>query len=230
MGCGPGGTKYTPVKNEWWDPLGPRSGKQATGAIPIRSQIFDYVRGQLPQSAETGTEMNRQLKEAAQDPGYKAAADMARRSISGEYLKGSPQLDAIVANSRAAAQREAANAAAGLREQYARAGMSFGTPALQAMQSANAAASAKANADEAQLRYTNYEAERQRQLQAPQLLTAAQMAPVELLNKSAGTTAAALAPLANMITGLAGGGQVVKPDMTAKQSLDSYVMDQIGKL
>lgn len=229
MGCGPGGASYKPVKNEWYDPLGPAKGSQRTGATDIRKDIFGYVRDNFYNSTGDVNAYQARAREAANDPSYAAAAQNVRDSIAGKYLNGNPQLDAIVASSRAAAQREAANAAAGLRDQYARAGLSFGTPALQAMQSAQAAATAKANADEAQLRYSNYQAERQNQLQAPQQLAAVQGLPLEYLTRSA-NAANALAPTANLLTGLSGGGQVIKPDMIAKPSLDSYVMDQIGKL
>lgn len=227
--CGPGGASYKPIKNEWYDPLGPASGRQKTGATDIRRDLFNYVRDNLPSSLGDANAYQQQSRTAANDPAYAQAAQNARRSIAGDYLNGSPQLDAIVNSSRAAAQREAANAAAGLRDQYARAGLSFGTPALQALQSAQAAATAKASADENQLRYANYQAERQNQLQGPQQLAAAQAVPLEYLIKSA-NAANTLAPTANLLTGLSGGGQVVKPDMIAKPSIDSYIMDQIGKL
>jgi hypothetical protein len=229
MGCGPGGASYKPVKNQWYDPLGPSKGPQSTGATDLRKDIFNYIRGNLYDSTNDANDYQQRARSAANDPAYAAAAQNVRDSISGKYLNGSPQLDAIVASSRAAAQREAANAAAGAREQYARAGLSFGTPALQALQAAQAAATAKANADETQLRYTNYQAERQNQLQAPQQLAAVQGIPLEYLTRSA-NSANSLAPTANLLTGLSGGGQVIKPDMIATPSLDSYIMDQIGKL
>lgn len=217
---------YHKIQPTYYDPLGPaKKGGQA-----IRNNVFGVINNSLGRSQSDSAAAAEGARTAASDPAYAAAAENARRSIAGDYLHGSPELDRMLAQMRASGQREAANTQAGIRDQYSRNGMSFSTANQQAQQAAGAAATAKANEVESQARLANYTGERQNQLAAPQQLQAAQSIPLTYLQEAAGAPYSTLAPIAQLVQGLAGQGQLVKPDILEKDSYYGSLMGATGKL
>lgn len=198
----------------WADPLGPsgftKRGKplfnRATGAIPMRDWIFNDL-NKIGDSARNGNMASiRAAKQFAHDPGFKYAADNARQSAHGDFLNGTPQLNAMIAKTRAASSAEGANAAANMRSQLARNGMSFSTVNQQAQAGVSAAARAQADAADAQARMANYTAERQAQINSPAALVAANAAPLDYLRYADAAQLSQLSQISQIIAGLAGGG------------------------
>jgi len=150
--------------------------------------------------------------------------------LNGDYLHGTPELDNVVARMRASGGREAANQSAGIQEQFARNGVQFSTANQQAQQSAGAAATAKSNDTEAGLRYQNYQNERNNQLSAVGLLDAAQQAPLNYLDKASTAGLAPMSQMGQIIAGLAGNGQLVKPDIMPQKSIGGSMLDLVGNL
>ena len=155
-------------KPEWFDPLGPNAnGENApTGGPEARSRIFDYLQSKAPGLNGQASQLSTRLARAANDPGFGSAASLARKSMNGDYLNGSPQIDRSLASMRQAAAAQTADQSADIRGAYARAGQSFSTANQQSEQSANAASAARANELESQVRLANYQAERQNQIGA----------------------------------------------------------------
>ena len=222
--CGPNSNKK--VKPQWYDPLGPsRIGGQA-----FRQGIFNDLRKLAPELKQNAADMGARAGVAAADPGWSGAADNARRAIAGEYLKGSPQLDAALARTRAAGTREAGNAAAGIREQFARNGLSYSTANQQAQQMAQAGATARVNDTETQARLANYQQERANQAQAPGQLKSALDAPIDYLSAQGTAPLVPLNAIGQLVAGLAGGGQLIKPDILSKESWSTSLSQGIGSL
>lgn len=228
-----GQNDYKKSDGKWVDPLGPW--KRTPDGQPI------YAETGGPQARKAVfKEMNAQNRDFKGENalfrdaglvGYNSFGDAqkhAQATVRGDYLNGSPQLDAAVAQMRASAGREAADASANIRDQFQRNGMSWGTANQQAQQSAQAAATAKANDTEAGARLQNYATERQNQMQGTDLLRGAYAAPTELLSQSQTARLANLAQMAQIIAGLAGNGQIVKPDLMQQLGIGDSFMKGAG--
>lgn len=220
-----GGQKSYKDVPQWYDPLGPTSisydknGKPSerystTGAVPLRENIFSQVKANQPTVDASTGKLVSSLNTAAEDPGWAAAQDNARKTISGDYLSGSPQLDAAMAATRRSQMNAAADSSARNQANFARGGMSFSTGAQQADQSNRAAAAAAAGGTEAQARLANYEAERQNQIKGADQLQAAQAAPMNYLQNVTSALYNPLATEASLISGLSTGGPVAAPNST----------------
>lgn len=223
MGSCFGTQKPRRITPQWYDPLGPSSvdskGRQKfepSGAVEQRRAIFsdfNKMRGDLRNSPTADA-----AAQAAANPGWSAAGDLATRTLRGDYLNGSPALDDALGKMRAATVAEGANNAADQRSQFARNGLSFSTANQQAQNNATTAGTASANAAEAGARANNYMAERQLQTQAPQMLEQATSQPLNYLQLQDMAKLIPLSQMAQIIAGLAGQGQVIKPDLLQRQS------------
>jgi hypothetical protein len=216
-----GGTKTYTDTPQWYDPLGPSSvdanGKQIfspTGATGQRKQVFDYLSEYAPMFQQNAGEIARMARTASGDSGWGAASDLARKTIAGDYLNGSPQLDAAMTAMRTRSASDVGNQSARIRDAYSRAGMGWSTGNQQAQEAAAAAAATRAGETEAQARLANYQAERGYQQAAPGLLQAALSAPMDYLSAIPNAYYAPLAQQANLVSGLSSGGQVVAPQST----------------
>lgn len=221
MACAGKTKKYTD-QPAWFDPLGPSSidpktGKQTftpSGGVEQRKAIFDQLSATRPETQAAAERTAAGLQTAAADPGWAQAADLARRTIAGEYLQGSPQLDAAMAQVRRAGGAQAANAAAQTRSQFARAGMGMSTAHQQAEQATRAAATAATDTAETQARLQNYLSERAAQQAGAGALREATGVPLEYLAAVPEAQRAGLAQEAEIVQGLTGGGQVATPSST----------------
>ena len=214
-------TKKATDTPQWHDPLGPTD---STGAHTQRSRIFDYLSSTAPQTATDATAFADRSRVAANDPGFAEAQALARRTMAGEFLNGSPQLDAALAGVRSRANAETADTATRIRGGFARNGMQFSTANQQAQQSNQAATTARSNEVEASARLQNYLSERALQAAAPGALAAAHSAP---LNYLSGISSAGLDPLskqAAIVAALAGGGQIATPSTAVYK--DSGLVNQ----
>lgn len=222
--CEPNNNKKIPPK--WYDPLGPKR----IGGQAFRQEIFSDLHDLAPQLKQNAADVGARAGAAAADPGWAGAADNARRSIAGDYLNGTPQLDAALARARAAGTREAGNAAAGVRDQFARNGLSFSTVNQQAQQAAQAGATARVNDTETQARLANYQQERANQVQAPGQLKAATDVPIDYLSGQGSAPLVPLNSVGQLVSGLAGGGQLVKPDVLGQRNWIDSGAQNIGSL
>jgi len=216
------------------DPLGPTSmGPKGgpkfspTGAPQMRSRIFDYLGSSMPGMNQAGADYASALKSAAGDPGWSQAGDLARKTMSGNYLNGGPNLDRALATNRAAAMSEAADATARIKSGYGKNGMQFSTAAEQADLGTRAAASARANQVNASTYLQNYLAERGNQNQAVGMLGQAKQGPLSYLSQVGGAYSSPLAQAGNLISGMSSGGQVYNTGSTgtSSPSLGSNIMN-----
>lgn len=203
-----------PAQVTQYDPFGVK-----TGGREERNYVFNQLDKARPQM-----EANRQatvdaLKAGASNPGYAQAQALAQRTMSGDFLHGSPELENQIGQMRAASSREGADTEANLRDQFARNGMSFSTANQQAAQSNKALTTARANDTEAGMRMQNYAGERSAQMQAPQMLDAAVSAPINYLAQTSSAETAPMAQIAQIVAGLAGNGQV----MATPQDVTDYL-------
>lgn len=219
----------------WYDPLGPaamtRGGKPIfapTGGVPLRTDVFNAIGAQIPAWMANADQSANLLGTAATDPGWEAAAKLARGEINGDYLNGSPALDNAMSSMRAASSATSANAAARARSQFAQNGMSFGTGNQEAEQNAAAGNTASANNAEAQARLQNYEAERGIQNQAPALLNSSLSSPINYLAQIPNQYLGPLSQITQIVSGLAGSGKTAQPDTLVQKSLYGQMMGDIG--
>jgi hypothetical protein len=193
------------------------------------NSVFDYLHGQYgTEHAATNDAVNA-YRNAANDPGWADAGNLARRTINGDFLNGSPQLDNAIASTRNAGNAEAANAAGRIREQYGQNGLGFGTAQQQAEQGAQAAATAQMNNAEAQTRLQNYQAERVNQQAAPAMLQTADSAPAQFLTSIPNAINQPQAQLAQLIGALYGKNQVV-PGLYKDDSVLTQGFNHVGSL
>jgi len=233
-----GSTSYKKYQPKVYDPLGAASqfgkgGKPTpgwTGAIPMRSDIFNLLSSYRPQAQEGAADVAAAARSGAANPGWNAASTLASDQLAGKYLSGSPQFNAGIDAMRAAAQNEAADNAANIRSGFARNGVGFGTANQQAEQANAAAATAKANQTEAGARASNYANERAIQQGSPGMLQAATAAPIGLLQEAENAPYSPLAQEAQLIQALAGGSQLNKPDVVENLSGAERAMQAFGNL
>jgi hypothetical protein len=238
-----GGQQTQRNSNQWIDPLGPTSinanGSQdysATGAPQLRSQLFNYLSGWLPQLAGAGQGAANAMTSAAALPGWGIAANNATRTAAGDYLNGSPVLDRALAYQRASALQGVADQNARIRSQFAKNGQSFSTGMEQAEQANTAAATANANAQNANTYLQNYLGERQNQVNAPGQLAAATGTPINYLQGVTGALSLPLAQAGNLLSALSSGGQVYTTGTTGttqsqdNPSLGSDILNGISSI
>jgi hypothetical protein len=211
------------------DSLGPSLAKGGTGAPELRSQIFDYLQGYMPQMNQAGATYANALQKAAGDTGWQSAQDVARRTAAGDYLNGSPALDRATAWNRAQTEADAANQNARIRSNYAQNGMGFSTGAQEAQQSNNAAANANASATNANTYLQNYLTERGNQNNSGQMLGQAQQGPLSYLGNVSGAYAQPASQIGQLLSGLST-GQVVQTGGTYSPSLGSSILQGVGAL
>jgi len=232
-------SKQTTDQPQYFDPLGPAAiganGKPVfapTGGVPQRNRIFGLMNQNSNGVQEATNNLVGGLKTAAANPGFTDAANLAQHTIQGDYLHGSPELDAAMATSRRATMADAANEGARIKSQYGRAGIGFGTAAQQADQSNRAAASGQAGATEANARLQNYEQERQNQQAAPTMLQQAVSAPLNYLSQISSAYNAPLQQQADLTKTLAGGGSTATPNTTvySDQGIANQVFQALGNL
>jgi hypothetical protein len=222
-GSSTGGTSTQ--NNQWVDPLGPTSinangsgNYSATGAPQMRSNMFDYLNSQTPQLQQAGQAAGQAAQTAAANPGYAAAAAQANQNIAGDYLAGSPQLNAAMAQNTAQQMGSAANTNARTQSQYAMNGMNYSTANQQAAQANMGAAAASAANTNAQTFLSNYQAERANQNNGATQLNTATSAPLSYLNQVSSSETAPEQQIGNIISGLSSGGQVANGGGTQAMS------------
>lgn len=243
-----GSTKTTAP--QYFDPLGPNAAGQHTGngGPELRNQVFSYLPSLMASGQmDAGRAANAARNGAAQ---FSPVMDYAQASLRGNYLRGTPYLDRAISSARNAstvganaaygrARADYANSQRGLRDQYTRAGQTFGTGMLQAQEASRAALNADISraeasrqsqlaADEMAARYGNYQAERAYQNQAPALISMAAEKPFQLLSAVPSVSAGGLTPSAELIGALAGGGSVVNPGTYYKPGIFDYALQGIG--
>jgi hypothetical protein len=198
----------------------------------MRSQVFNYLSGAMPQMAQAGQDYAAALKGAASNAGWGQEAKLAQDTLAGKYLNGSPQLDRALATNRAAAQADAANQTARIRSGYGKNGMGFSTASQQADQSNRASANAQANQTNTQAYLQNYLAERGNQNNAGSMLAQAVGTPLNYMGGVSGAYASPLGQIGNILSALSSGGQSIATNSHAidSPSAGSSVLSGIGSL
>lgn len=221
-----GGSSQNQVAPTWIDPLGPgtqtkqgaKMGMAPTGAVPLRTGIFGELPGETAAAETAGTAAGTAATAAAQNPGNADAANLATNQINGDYLFGSPALDAAMAQMRGASTATGANNNAQIRSGYARNGMGFSTANQEAQQSNDATTLAGENNAEAQARLANYTNERNIQQTSPTMLNQALAAPINYLQEAGQDYLAPLSQEAGIIQQLSS-GTGAQPDTVVTPNL-----------
>lgn len=221
---GPTQEVYDPRKNrryQWFE---------STGGHAPRADIFNYLSGQQPGLRQWASDFTGRLGSAAANPGFGSQAALARRTLEGAYLTPSSQMEQAMATMRRRAGADAADQVANLQSQYGRAGLGFSTANQQAAQAAQAASTARADELEAATRLQDYQTERGRQMMAGDLLQSAVSTPLEYLSKVPQAVTDPQARIAQIISGLASGGQIATPDMAMikKPGALDYLVQLVG--
>jgi hypothetical protein len=225
------------INPKWYDPLGPsavgRRGKQIfspTGAPQMRESIFNELTARQPGLMDSAANTSAAFRTAANTPGFRDATKLATDTIRGDYLDGSPQLDKALTSMRTASAAEGANAASRMRSQYQSNGLPWSTANQQAQQGAQTQATAQSNATEAQARLANYQQERANQMAATTLLDQSTGTPLQYLQMADAGELGPLTWIAQLISGLSGNGQIMKPDILQKQSIGRQFMAAAGEV
>lgn len=248
--CGENKT-YRP---DYTDSLGPwADGRMSgpTGGPEARARIFDRLEERIyPRAQEDTDRAVAATNSAAADAGWGQIKNYASGVLGGKYLQANPYLKQALADSRTAAETGLANAReqatadmagsqADTRSRFARSGMGFSTGQTQAQDTSEAAlqaalargeqdAQAQMNAGESQVLADNFARERDAQTQAAALLPAAIAAPSEMLSGNAEKEYGAIAPAAQIVTGMAGGGQVTPAQIARRPGVWDYMMQGAG--
>lgn len=228
MGCFSSGQSGT-SQYKWQDPLGPtaigKNGKptySATGAPQIRSDLFDYLRGYMPDMAQAGQQAADYSRAAGTAPGWGAVQDNASRAAAGDYLHGSPELDRSMAYNRATALGEAQDQNARTRADYARNGLNYSTGNQQAQEGNAAAAGARASETNANVYGQNYGAERGYQTNAGNQLATGYSAPLSYLSNVSSAYEKPLGDAGNLLSALSTGGQALQTGSSQAYSPSAF--------
>lgn len=192
---------------QYQDPLGAGGSSAGTGAIPLRSNIFNYLGANQSQLTNAGQTSASALQSAAANPGFGAAQENASKTAAGDYLAGSPQLNSALAHQQSQTLSDAANQDARIKSQYAKNGLQFSTGNEQAQESNNAAANATAANTSAQTYLQNYLSERGNQANAGSQLAQSYAPQLQYLSGVSGALTQPLGQEGNLLSSLSGGGQ-----------------------
>lgn len=226
-------------KGQYIDPLGPSSigphGKatyDATGAPQIRDQLFNYLGQYQPGMNQAGENYASGLQSAASNPGWNQASNLAQSTMAGNYLAGSPQLNAAMQANARTQMASAADTDARIKSQMQMNGMGYSTANQEAAQANNAAAAANVANTNAATYLNNYQAERANQNNSVNNLATATGQPLSYLSGVSGAYTQPLDQAGNLISSLASGGQVFNAGTSGSYSpsAGSSILQGIGAL
>ena len=225
--------------NKWADPLGPSSMSSSgsprfspTGAPQMRSQLYSYLGGYLPQMTGAAQDYAGALSKAAANPGFEQASSLAGQELNGNYLNGSPALNRALALQKAGAMGDAAGETARVKSGFNQNGMAFSSANQQADQSARAATAQRADTSNAQAVLQNYQTERGNQANAGSALQSAVSAPLSYLGGVSSAYTQPLQSAGNILSGLSSGGPIFSAGTsgTYSPSTGSDIMNGLGSL
>jgi hypothetical protein len=229
--------KYTdnPIQ---YDPLGRNSAGNNTGATggpEMRSNIFSYLQNNTPDIRGQVGQWTNAIGQAANNAGFTDAANLAKKTINGAFLQPAQQVKSALQNTWDRAAAGAADVGAGIKSQFARSGLSYSTPYQQAQQANVGATNAQQSATASNALLANYQAERQNQVNAGGALAQATSTPLSYYSQYGQAAQAQMAPitqLAQIIAGLAGGGQIATPSSSVVRSPGAmdYITSLIGAI
>lgn len=211
------------VDATWFGPLGERT--PDSSGQSYRSNITSRLNTLSPTLTTRARKAATSLEDASENQGFSDAASMFQKSISGDYLKGSPQLTDRINQIQSQAERSAANTAANQRGRASRAGIGFSTVQDQSNQADRAAARADAANTASNIALQNYQQERQNQIQAPTRLASTLATPASLLQQANQAQLDPESAQTKLMMQLFGGGTVAQPQLLQKPG----TMDQIGQ-
>lgn len=233
-------------KADYFDPLGPnKAGVQApTGGPEAREQLFGELRGVHDQASQAAGRAASATEAAASSPVWGQAQRVLSDNMSGRNLAPNPYLTDALRESREAADtrlgttREQALAdtegqMAATRAASERNGVTFGTGAQQAQDATRAAVSAslgrgeqQATADiqanEAAQLAENYALERGYQTSSAGMAPGVTAGQAQLLQSVPGQYYEPITQSAEIVRGLAGGGQAIQPTIVRKPGVFDY--------
>lgn len=248
--CGENKT-YRP---DYTDALGPRADgtlSAPTGGPEARDRIFKQLEGSIyPRAQEAVDRATAATNAAAGDASWGQLKNYAGGVVNGKYLQANPYLTQALADSRSASEgglarareqatADAAGTQADIQSQFARSGQNFSTANNQAQDANNAAlqaslargeqdAQAQMQAAESGVLAQNYARERDAQNQAAAILPIAATGQSQLLSAVPSMQYEAVAPAAEIVSGLAGGGTVTPATIARRAGVWDYLMQGAG--
>lgn len=205
----------------WADPLGPTSTGRGgvarygtSGAPQYRSGLFNYMSGVSPEMYGAASDLASGLQTAAGSSFFPAAEREASNTLAGNYLSGSPQLNAAMAANTAGQIAQAQDENARVKSDFTRSGMRYSTGMEQAAQGNVTNAAAQAGRTNAMTQLQNYQTERQNQQNAPAMYTAAQSAPFNYLSQVSSALMNPASLQGNLLSALSSGGQTITPNVS----------------
>lgn len=214
---------YNTIHADYFDPLYGQGQDMRTG-------IYNQIAGLFPGMMSNAQGASGAMGQAYALPGWGQAQQLASNEMQGNYLNGSPELDAAMAQMRAGSEAATANTNAGVRSQYAQNGMAFGTGNQEAEAANNAANNASANQAEAQAREQNYQAERQLQSNAVNNYATATTTPLNYLAQDNEPYMTPLTEISQIVSGLSKGGAVNNPDTAVDPGFMKDLFGSIGSI
>ena len=189
-----------------------------TGAIGSRDAIFNALKGYQPGLTTATGNYASALTGAAQDPRLAASSDYAMKLLRGDYLQ-SPLVNEYATQAGNQIRAGAGDTRARVGAALARGGQGFSTGQVQALQTGDTAAAARAAELEAQIRGQNYQAERGNQMQAPGLVSGAVREPLNYMSMVPGAYLNPLTTQAGLTTTLLGSNLVKDQTLMQQPSL-----------
>lgn len=215
---------YNTINPNYYDPLQDAQGQG------MRSGIYGMLSGLFPGMMNNAQRSSTALGQAYAAPGWGQGRNLASAEMQGQYLSGSPQLDAAMAQLRAGSNASTANTNAGVRSSYALNGMNFGTGNQEAELANQASNNASANNAEAQARLQNYENERGIQSNAINQYSTATSTPLNYLAQSNESYMTPLTEMSQIISGLSKGGTVAQPDTIVDKGALGDLLGAVGSV
>lgn len=239
-------------KADWFDPLGPNAEGQhaSTGGPEARAKIFGILDSLYPRATSASDRAASATEQAASNPLWGQAQGQVSKNLNGQYLNPSPALtnalaetrranDTSLAATRAATLADMSGQQAATRAASQRNGVSFGTGAQQAQDAQQAAVlgnlsrgeqSSKASvaANEANQLAENYARERGYQTSASAMAPGLASGQASLLQSVPGQYYGPLTQSAEIVRGLAGGGQAVQPTISREPGVYDYALQTAG--
>lgn len=214
-----GGGSTQVVQATQFDPLYPGS-----GGSDVRSDVYSTRAGLSPTWNSRAATSANDLVSKASDPAWAAGFQLNKDQIAGNYLSGSPQLTDQINSMRQQSMREAGDAQNQIRTKYARTGNSLSTGVNQQLLNANAAATARGDANQSAIIGNNYANERGIQQKSIPGAEYAANVPSNLRQQATNVQFDPLGKSTQLAQGLSGASPIAAPDIIQKPGVLDYAL------
>jgi hypothetical protein len=221
--CSSGGQSSQTVQATQFDPLYPGS-----GGSDVRSDVYSTRAGLSPTWNSRAATSAADLTSRSTDPTWQNGFQLNSDQVSGNYLGGSPQLTDQINTMRQQQMRESGDAQNAIRTKYARTGNSLSTGVDQNLINANAAATARGDANQSAIIGNNYAQERKIQQNSVSGAEYAANVPTNFRTQATNVQFDPLAKSTQLATGLSGGTTVAAPDVIARPGVLDYAIGALA--